>query len=1383
MQKLAELEATAPKVTKKKLLTEGSVSSPGKSSFKDIVNVALSENVAPGQKPLPVLDPQKKQAGMGFVTSNNPSVQNMLKNLDPKDVQIMQAPGQPGQPQVGQQQQQQTGQPAQAGATGQQQMGQQRMQEESFSGGSKEDLAKEMYFVGSKIIGYENRSARVPENLWQQYNKLRATWEQSYGELDSKDIINDAFNLGEYAHWVKDVGAQQQAEAGDNLPYQVKQADGGKWVVFSTEFNKPWTEPKNDKNKAEILAAKLNSHSHSKPKAAAPAQPQQKSLMGRFADKAKQAVGMKEGATGQQQMGQQRMQEESFSGGSKEDLAKEMYFVGSKIIGYENRSARVPENLWQQYNKLRATWEQSYGELDSKDIINDAFNLGEYAHWVKDVGAQQQAEAGDNLPYQVKQADGGKWVVFSTEFNKPWTEPKNDKNKAEILAAKLNSHSHSKPKAAAPAQPQQKSLMGRFADKAKQAVGMKEGATGQPQQGQMQMKEKDSGQRYEVMLANGKTQRFVAATPEEAKKKAKGLGAKSLIKVTKDGMPKGKVDEEQLDELSPKTLGSYTKKASNDLVDRSADHAYMSEPGRSPQLHGKAMARNQAKGLNRQQGISRAVDKLSGNAKVPANEGAKVDRMVKHIEKSERGLGKSKEKASDIAWATANKRGMLDNKNKKKTNEASETMEYRVVGTYDAKTSKGYDTRPVSVKVKATSEKEAKELAKEKLAHNHKNYRPTKVEALTSNVKEADTPSSAGVDTRGAGRSKTTLEDKMKKVNEISKEKIHKYKERNLQDVADRMDNNEFFSRKQTNRMRGNYHADKKLGGTAKVPATEAKEDRDIGAEITELVRQKNQAKSPIARKNIEAKIATLKREKKKVNESMNHRITAARLEGKSHGIKGHAHCGKQFEDLEERKAYCEGYKDGLDELYEMGMYETAPPATVSGMADEEMLGELSFAMEDEFDEGIKDTLKKGALAAGAAATLGAGGMMAKGAYDYHKKDPAIGMSNYEMDRMAGRDFTKEDDMYEMDKTAYMKQQAIKTPGSTFKAFGQTMHDSDVLDEYAFESWDRQLNSLLNEGINVSVSKGNNNTPDSVSITATDADAEQLLGLVKNAGLGLFGADQEDPASTPMSTQPEGSPDEVGSGGVDISVVDGHDGMMGLMQKLSGISGGPDDYEDEEGHDDDGHDHEHLYGNSEEDSSDEEESNEDSCMECGGMMEAGHSCGGQMDEEETEDNAPDSDEAETSADEDAEAQEDKALAGADSKEEEIDESMKSLLEKLSKLSEDKDKKTLPTSYAKGSEEEKVAKEKDKMVANVLFGKKSKDKEKVDEWANQVGKGPGKGTDAQFTQDIDFMTKTISGGLNKPKSTGQTTVPVIAGQDERTNDSNINDWMKLAGIKK
>jgi hypothetical protein len=46
-------------------------------------------------------------------------------------------------------------------------------------------------------------------------------------------------------------------------------------------------------------------------------------------------------------------------------------------------------------------------------------------------------------------------------------------------------------------------------------------------------------------------------------------------------------------------------------------------------------------------------------------EGKKVDRMVKHITKSEKNLGHSKKEAENIAWATANKRGMLDNKNKK----------------------------------------------------------------------------------------------------------------------------------------------------------------------------------------------------------------------------------------------------------------------------------------------------------------------------------------------------------------------------------------------------------------------------------------------------------------------------------------------------------------------------------------------------------------------------------------------------------------------------------------------------------------------------------------------------------------------------------------------
>jgi len=48
-----------------------------------------------------------------------------------------------------------------------------------------------------------------------------------------------------------------------------------------------------------------------------------------------------------------------------------------------------------------------------------------------------------------------------------------------------------------------------------------------------------------------------------------------------------------------------------------------------------------------------------------------------------------------------------------------------------------------------------------------------------------------------------------------------------------------------------------------------------------------------------------------------------------------------------------------------------------------------------------------------------------------------------------------------------------------------------------------------------------------------------------------------------------------------------------------------------------------------------------------------------------------------------------------------------------------------------------------------------------------------------------MTKVIAGGLNKQKSTGQTTIPVVASQLNRQiseSKDSINDWKKLAGLK-
>ena len=97
-----------------------------------------------------------------------------------------------------------------------------------------------------------------------------------------------------------------------------------------------------------------------------------------------------------------------------------------------------------------------------------------------------------------------------------------------------------------------------------------------------------------------------------------------------------------------------------------------------------------------------------------------------------------------------------------------------------------------------------------------------------------------------------------------------------------------------------------------------------------------------------------------------------------------------------------------------------------------------------------------------------------------------------------------------------------------------------------------------------------------------------------------------------------------------------------------------------------------------------------------------------------------------------------------------------------------------------------ASEKTKAAARKKFDQYDAKKDKVDEsYANSA--------DDTFEADIDFMTKVISGGLNKQKSTGQTTIPVIAGQGMRTGidgkkdikesmlNESVNDWKKLAGI--
>jgi hypothetical protein len=133
-----------------------------------------------------------------------------------------------------------------------------------------------------------------------------------------------------------------------------------------------------------------------------------------------------------------------------------------------------------------------------------------------------------------------------------------------------------------------------------------------------------------------------------------------------------------------------------------------------------------------------------------------------------------------------------------------------------------------------------------------------------------------------------------------------------------------------------------------------------------------------------------------------------------------------------------------------------------------------------------------------------------------------------------------------------------------FRKLGENKEMKDT----QLESWEQHLNSLLNEGITVTSSTGQQGSPDSVSINATDTDAQELLAIVRQAGLGVFGNQEQEVSDygAPMST---GSEEPAGHGTdpeVSPTVVGDGDDMMALIKKMTGIdTSGSEDYADEEG--------------------------------------------------------------------------------------------------------------------------------------------------------------------------------------------------------------------------
>jgi len=630
-------------------------------------------------------------------------------------------------------------------------------------------------------------------------------------------------------------------------------------------------------------------------------------------------------------------------------------------------------------------------------------------------------------------------------------------------------------------------------------------------------------------------------------------------------------------------------------------------------------------------------------------------------------------------------------------------------------------------------------------------------------------------------------------------------------------------------------------------------------------------------------------KKKKTMKEGMSHKLAAARLEGKSHGLRGHAHNGKHYEDMEEARAYHEGYKEGLDECYGMmpirGVVvgEDPMPATVPGMAsaampameaplfpklrtdgvtkkasawlndpklqtqvqalkgtgylapndpskglrqdpqaprdmqdpvDFELTNPMYFAayltrvikkLGDINITGIVEPgmtmeaplfpkLRTDGVTKKASAWLNDPKLQTqvqalKGTGYLAPNDPSKGLRQ---DPQAPRDmqdpvdFELTNPMYfaayltrVIKKLGDINITGIVEPGMTMedemeegnlftgnlakaraagKKFADLDSDGDMekVTEFAFEAWDKELNSLLteseevNEGMTVSISKGQQGAPDSVSVSAQDAEAEKLLSFIKQAGLGIFADDAK---------SDYGSPELAKHAHGNIEVVDDHDGMMSLMKKMTGA--GDSDYKDEEHHSD--HDHD-----------------EETCNECG-YMESSCKC----DEEMVEDKSYDQEE-EIAAESD-ELAELKRLAGHNVAQPADD----------SKMGMQEDNP--PDSGAKDTEIEvqdtaqanASATDKEMTFGTTMEGGdggEASEEEieedvtesvKLDEWANDAGK---RGTETTFITNDEFMLDTISSGLNKKKVTGQTTIPVIAGQDNRMGNDDLVSWKKLAGLK-
>ena len=319
-----------------------------------------------------------------------------------------------------------------------------------------------------------------------------------------------------------------------------------------------------------------------------------------------------------------------------------------------------------------------------------------------------------------------------------------------------------------------------------------------------------------------------------------------------------------------------------------------------------------------------------------------------------------------------------------------------------------------------------------------------------------------------------------------------------------------------------------------------------------------------------------------------------------------------------------------------------------------------------------------------------------------------------------------------------------------------------LADNIQFESWQQELDGLLTEGINITANTGLGDAPDSVTISATDEDAQQLLDIVKSAGLGMFAGGEQGQQGSSDGVGFSGDAIEQGRNGdaMDLSssepeVVDDQDGMMDLIKRMTG--GGSPQNQTQAGVMDEG-------GTSEGGAS------QPAMEKLDGVHAAWEHAGGDSSEGADQEAAPD----EAAPDEAGEDEVEEGRHNDDDDE---------LCSNCNGSGEGQYEGAKCSSCGgSGTASRGDGDEDDGDADHYRDEKSDREAEERYDRGQRTDEAYANDADKSFIADIEFMTKGLSGGLNGKKKSQSVGAPVtIASTPLKETTDLLQDWKKLAGF--